>query len=179
MVSSTSEICMLISEQLKYTLQPKRGGGKRAKIRLCTSQRAVPIWNTQMKSALNEWCTNMRGWFLSFSVHQDNFSTSEFCPNVSTYSPCLMPLFQKVIYYEKIWWLHYFWDHLSTYTKSGQHQLPLWSAKSSSHTQQWSCPPFLFQHRKFRIFTEAHVIFPCLWKKEVGRMFSKQIREVF
>lgn len=76
---------------------PARGGGKRVKIRLCTSQRAVPLWNRWMKSALNEQWRILWGWPLSFLILQDNLSSPELCPNVSTFSPCLMPSCQSII----------------------------------------------------------------------------------
>lgn len=104
------------------------------KFRLCKSQRAVLIWNTHEISF--DWTMEeFMGNSLSFSVFQS--SAQMFLLRASAWCLHVRCLFLK----EQIWWLRYFWDHVTTTCIV---VLALWNAKSYFPHTQWCSFPLFF-----------------------------------
>jgi len=131
MVSSTSEICVLISKQLKYPLQQEEEEKRGRK-----SDFAHPKGLSQF--ATHKWS---HLWMNDGGICGGGPWVSEsFRTTAVLLSSAEMPLLTASAWHlharglflrKQRWWLHYLWDHLSTSLKSGQHQLPRWRANSS------------------------------------------------
>lgn len=123
MVMSTSNICMLILEQLKYSiLSSEKRSRKEGEIQSLHTLNVCP--NLKDANAVSfEWMKKESGGMaLSSPFIQDNSSTLNssaqiFLLTAPAWHLCVRGLFLR----EQIWKAHLLWDHLSASLKSGKH----------------------------------------------------------